>query len=219
MPKFYKKVSRGNRTRFVQRKRPMFGRMDKAAYKMAKTALSLINTERKFHDVSQSANVTAAGSIDMLNIISQGTTDSTRVGDSIKAYNFLLRLKLEENSSPVPACVRFILIKDHEPRATGIPAVSDVLEAVSVVSPLNKEHGTRYTILKDWMVSLSPNGKQITHKKIFRKLNFHMHYKGNAGASTDAESNSLLLLYISDQSTSANQPVLTYRSRLRYIDN
>lgn len=218
--------TRRRRTTFYRRNRKGYdwAGMAKAAYKTAKTAISLLNVEHKVFDVTQAGvGVSSSGLLNQLHLISQGDTQVTRDGNEIKLESLLVRFTatIEPLNTPTTR-LRYILFKDMQslPGAAA-PAVSDLLENTSfpIISPLNivnANAGQRFVILKDKVFELDAVKRpQFTYEK-FMKISDHLHYVG--ANTTDIISPVYYILFISDQS-SMNDPTVEFYVRSRFIDN
>ncbi len=210
-----------------KKKRPSYYKYGMNALNMASKSLyvanklkRLINVEFKFHDVQHTTEViTDVPVIIQLTNISEGTTDQTRVGASIKATKLFIRLWFQLGASAV-SNVRIMLILDRQTNQA-IYSASDLLVDVTtsdnVISPLNLDNKHRFRVLFDRRYKMSNSGSQVINAQISKVLNTKFRYDANAGTIADLTSNSLSLLIVSNNTT--NGPDCTLFSRLRYIDN
>lgn len=237
----YKKFSRGRPARRinprVRKVKKMIGeqpsmveRIASGVGSVAKLASAIvplvtaINTEEKYFDTTASVNpLKSTPTIQALNLISQGLTDSTRIGNSIKAQSLMCRFHFSGNfaAQPVNVC-RYMLVVDKAVNAAtpvAAPTLSLILEQSSnLLSPINKDQGDRFVILKDKIFTLNlpgtGGGHAVLHKE-FKKLDFHIRYV--APNSTDLGPNAIYLIFWTDQTVQA--PTITYYTRLKYTDN
>lgn len=201
---------------------PMFGRLDRKAYKMAKKALRFLNVEFKHHDVKATIQaISDTPLIVELTNISQGDTDTTRVGAQIKLSQLNIKLDAIINSSASPTFLRVMLIKDKQ--TNQLPyAASDLLEDISIsdsiVSPLNLHNKFRFRVLYDRVYTLSAaGGEPLRYFQINKILNDKIRYDASSGTIGDLTSTSYSLLLVSNQPV--NTPAVTFFSRVRYVDN
>lgn len=195
---------------------------------MAKTALrgvnflrSVLNPERKFVDVDGGGGafaVSNTGFVTYLSGIAQGDGVNSRDGNSVKTSDMLFRFAFTlDPAATVPCRVRMILFIDTDNLGT-VPAVNDVLQTVSALSALERttQSGGRFKILADRIMSLTLIKSSITGK-IYKKLGHHLKYGGTTSAGADAREGAVFVLFISDQA--ANDPSVSYNSRIKYYDN
>lgn len=186
----------------------------KKAWSATKYIKSLINVETKFFDVTQTGlSISSSGSIYPLSQIAGGSAYNQRDGNSVKAVSNLCRLSAVLNSPAESVFIRCIIFTDAEQRAS-TPAVSDVLESVGYLSPINHINGSRFQVVSDTLLVLKKDMNAIS-KKYFRKLNSHI--KFSSATSTDTKEGNFYMLLLSDQAT--NVPTVNFLNRLRYVDN
>ncbi len=225
---YYKrdKHYKGRYPRYKKVKRPMFGRLDKAAYSMAKKALSLINTEFKLKDTVELGLVIVdgVGVIKQLTNVAQGDTNVTREGNSIKIVSIYTKFMFHINASASSSQVRCMLILDTQTNGA-IYTTDDLLESVanltSLISPRNTDNAHRFRVLYDKMVVLNQNITAVSSTtrflKVYKKVDLHMRYATNVGDITDLTQNSISVLLISNEAT--NTPTVDINFRLRFLDN
>lgn len=202
-----------------------FGVMQKAstkgglayrAFRMAKKLSNAINTEYKAYDVTS-----VAGSVDynggvssLAALISQGTTDNQRIGDSLKLQNLTLRYIGVRNTAD--SILRVMVIFDPQNK---ISAVTDVLaatgSAISVVSPKNYDKRFYSNVLYDRTMTLTSADHPYVIEDIVIPVDKHVQY---SGGTTTVNTGDLKLLVISNVVTT-NLPTLTYYARLTYTDD
>lgn len=187
------------------------------AYKMAKQIKGLLNVEHKFIDTGVVTDTPInTGQVDYLSGLAQGTTNTTRVGVSIKVTSLYMRLQCVMNSGATTTMLRLIVVKDKENRGSA-PAVTDILQSADVRSFISRDTAMRYKILVDKYVTLYTSYPQKVFD-IYKKLNHHIKYTGAGGAVANQLEEGLFFLLISDQAM-ATQPTVLYNSRIRFVDN
>lgn len=180
---------------------------------------SLINTEAKYIDTAASLNITSGGVVVPLNLCAQGTSVTTREGNSVKNHSIACKYTAYWNTASVLPFqwIRFMVIHDSQTNGT-LPAVSSILQALSYLSPKNDANRQRYRTLHDKMYCLSQQGNPNIEDSYFMKLGDHTNYGlGNTGLIGDISTGAYYLVMISDAGT--NAPGAAWYNRLRFIDN
>jgi hypothetical protein len=181
-----------------------------------------MNEEVKFVDTTKaSAAVTNAGVITPISLLAEGSTSSTRDGESIRAHGLELKWQSIYNGVPGYNLTRFLVIADAECRGAA-PAVADVLESTgavtSVLSPWNHLGAPRFDILFDSGVLPQSTGHNgILARECVIPLKHHVRYNGAAGAIGQSYEGTLFVVEIAD--SAANGPSTSWYSRLHFIDN
>lgn len=196
-------------------------------------AIAAINTEHKYYDVTQAVTAYVPGTNDqILNLtggITQGTTDITRIGNSILAKDLSLRMALDFPSTIGAPNVtgihcRMMLLCWKENIQLNSPTAARIFEApTNLYSPINKDYSDQFVVLKDKFFTLRSDGSGIasttgqTHMKIFKNLNWHIRYQ--AGGAADGTTNHIILVLRSSAAGVSNAMNCTYYSRLNFTDN
>lgn len=191
------------------------------AWTAVKYMKTLINSERKLYDFTQTGfTVDYTGTVIRLSDITQGDATNQRNGRSVLA-NYLL---FQGNCARVTAdsLIRIILFRDK--MQTGTAASTDqLLQTVgsqqAVFSSLDASFAGRFDILSNINLNLnSATGTNRTFKR-YVKLNKHIKWQTVATGGNPMEGH-LYVLIISDQSAaSANKPIVQFCSRIGYRDN
>lgn len=178
----------------------------------------LVNTEFKYVDHVATITPSTTATLLALNDMAQGDTSSTRDGQSILMKSVYLQFTSTINASGVATFIRCILFLDSQANASIATVATLLLNATDVTSPLLIGSGNRYKVLYDRRIALTSAGRQGAISKCYKRLNIHTKYNtGNAGTIADIVSNSLVLLFMSNEAT--NTPSISYSARLRFIDN
>lgn len=98
----------------------------------ANYALSQLNTEKKVKDGAISVSPPITGSIQLLNGLAQGITNTTRIGDSVRFTNLALRIRMDGHAT-TDSIVRLMLVRDKAPNG-GLPSMASLLNTVDVKS-------------------------------------------------------------------------------------
>lgn len=182
------------------------------AFALARKVADQVNTEYKYVDVTDLASPTYSGYVATLNNISQGVTDTTRVGDSCKLQNLTLRGSITRNGTD--GHVRIMILWDKQAKVT---SASTVLEntgtAYATLSP--KKYDTRFQTkaLKDFRVHVTQDSP-IKEFNMVIPINKHTQFDA---ATSTIDTGVLRILIISDMA--ASQPITSYYSRLTFTDN
>lgn len=188
------------------------------ALSIAKSVAELINVEHKENIKSaQNIPITTGGTMIGLSLIEQGTGHYQRNGMSIKLRSIFGRAHFIRNtSSGSNVSVRMIMFIDHQTNGV-VPAVTDILNSMHYLSPLNSLYGRRFRVICDEMLSLGQGSSTNEVLKCYRKLDHHMEFKGTAATSSSISKGAVFLLLISNELT--NPPTCDYNFKLRFIDN
>lgn len=210
----YRKVARAlNRGRKYARPVVNTAILAAKAYTMAKALKRSNNIEYKIAPYLFDASVTWSGAVASMIPISQGLTDSTRVGDSIKLQNLTLRYLALKGG--VDSFLRVMVIRDDQNK---VSSVSDVLETISsansVISSKNYDKRFQSKILYDKVHNLNSAASTQAKVDIVIPLGYHAQFTGN---TTTVQTGDLKFLAIS--SVAANTPGLTVNGRITYTDN
>lgn len=185
------------------------------AWRATRYIKGLVNSEMFHKDTSFSNTIiSSSGYVQPLCSIAQGDTTGARTGNSILVRNLLLRIRWSKDGAASTTVGRFILFQDKQQVGDTTPAVTDILEAADVDSPLNLSSSGRFKVLMNKTINLTTYNP-IYHKETYRKLYTHVRYNGTG--ATDYQKGGLYLLFISDQPT--NTPAVDLYARLGYHDN
>lgn len=216
-----------------KKKRTMIKPMTKSkfnsvtAYKATK-ALSIIRAikrsqEKKHHDTPLAGvtlsndGIVAMPSV-ILNNMSPGTTDTTRIGDSVFCTSLLMKYTIQLINNTTTSTRLIIFIDKY---SNGLVA-ADILALVAVAnvinSPRNYDKRLQSKIIYDRTHNLSNGGaNEIIHVKKYIKLNAKTQF---INGSLSFTRNVIHLLAFSDLPfASPDLPVLNFYSRLLYTDN
>lgn len=200
-----------------------YSKKSKNAYNMAKKALKKVNKissgiEVKHHDL----DITGPINLDWnpqyasLNNISQGLSDTQRVGDSVKMLGLRFKIHVDLNTVG-EALVRCILMYDKENtinsetqfiETTGVPN--------SIESPFDVDTRNKYTILHDKVYSMSNGNKRILYINLNKKLNKHCQFQ--AGTTTITKGRLRFWIYTDTSDLLVAKPQWYGYSRVYYQD-
>lgn len=200
--------------------------MARTALKTARFVASLVNAEEKYNDVHTQFYF-GQDYCQELTSIPQGTDADERNGNSIRAKSLWVRVNTKadmtyfNNIGTYPSARLIIFIDTNQDGSAPVP--SDVLETVSVVSPLNTDNVGRFTILKDIFYPLTL-GQSTKSFEIYLPLNHHVRYSGPGATAPELRDGNMYLIWISDLPPSGGGPITAagetdVMSRFRFLDN
>lgn len=173
------------------------------------------------------SNIDNSGTlIRTLNVISAGTGLPGRIGNQVATKSVYYQYVLNFGTGPVPNAIRHILFWDKQPNSDTATA-ADLLAIDTtgtgtpnlLTTPMNLTNRDRFVILADERTTLSPNGDQIRIISGFRKINQRTTWPAPASGSDDfPQTGSLVVLFVSDETVTANEPNVYGTWRIRYID-
>lgn len=211
------RVRRGGARRTPNRMQVYGGALNQLRKDIAQM-YQFINTETKYVDISASAAVTAgAWNFVILNTMVQGTTASTRLGQSIRSHGLELRCSVLINAaSLVPQGFRVVVFIDKQPNQAN--AVLTTIYPTGLLTPRTVSYVDRYSILFERTFTFSPNDNGMMLFDYIAKQTWHTEYEtSNVGTVADITKNALYLMWYSDQG--ANTPTFAYNSRYLFFDN
>lgn len=151
-------------------------------------------------------------------LITQGITDSTRIGNNIRVKSFTLKGFFSDSVANV---VRIILAWDRQCNGA-TAAVTDILATGAVNSQYNSDYvvgqgGNRFDIITDKRYVIQPTVATQSDYQLYQYTwngNKVVHYDGTAGTVADVVSNNLVFLYIADSATTD----FAGNIKIKYVD-
>lgn len=186
--------------------------------------------ELKFYDadefgVNPPANtpqtVTNTGVTACLNQLVTGTGVQNFLGNQIAIKSLSYRVELDLPATPanqLPTSGRVVLIWDKQPNGTLAPW-STIFQSSNYLSYVNNNFRDRFVILRNDQFALSPNGDQTLFFERNVKINMLTTFANGQSSAGVPQTGALLVAYIADQATAANQPTINGWFRIRYYDN
>lgn len=190
------------------------------------------SAERKFKDTTKgSTAIASAGTIfnDTIIALSEGNTDSTRIGNRVNVKSVMLRgivqLAAATDVANTSQVVRIIIYLDKQ--ANGATAsVTDILASADFQSFNNLDNSDRFRTLAETTIDMMTPGAVATgaaytygefNQSFFlkAKVNLDFKYKGNAGTIADLASNNIGVLVIGKSDALGT---CAYIARVRYTD-
>lgn len=215
---YRRRYRRRYRKRGYRKAKPGFGSM---AWNLAKKAASgvvkyYLNPEYKFLDwTNTTISPTAPEVYGDPSWLAAGTSETTRTGNTVKFTSIQMHFSLTKATAATQTIVRLVLVSDISSNGVA-PAYTDVFSSTSPLAFVNKNNGRRFHILMDRLVTLDSSYPQ----KIFRfykKLQHHVKYLGNNASDAALGQGAIFFMACSNEST--NGPLVSTRSRVRFLDN
>lgn len=187
--------------------------------------------EKKYFDTTKgSATPAATGTILnlSLNLIPQGTTESSRIGRKVIVTNLYLHgqmiLPTTNDETATSDTLRLIVYIDKQ--ANGATAtIGDLLQTTDWRSFRNLSNQERFVFLKDKYYDLNATvncsattqttGDFAFHFKCYKKLDLPIEFSSTTGAITEIKSNNIGVACISEGGVAQ----INYIARIRYTDN
>lgn len=185
--------------------------------RIAIRAMRMSKPEYKFTSVSADIVPDWNGSLYDLNNLSQGITDTTRVGDSIYMCKCTLRMQIEIGNPLVPVVLRVIMFFDTQDK---ISTVTDYLSSAGnvygVVAYKNQDNKYMTKTLYDRSFPLSSNGKDNFTVRAIVPVHKYSQYNQTV---TSPVTGNLKLLFISNTNTAGAHPQVVWTTMLSYTDS
>lgn len=201
------------------------------AYRMAAKVASIINSEKKFNDVSLSPAPDTTANITCLTNMAQGDTELLRHGLTIKADSLQLKGVIymdATNSTTAGEVLRIMIIQDKDNNNGTAPTITNILEASGVTQMRNRDNYKRFNVLFDKLYVCDTAKKAIPFR-FFKKFYNWKDKQGNptkgyhctfTGANAaDTAQNHIYFVVLGNVATASTASVLTIESRFRFYDN
>lgn len=219
------RTSRRSFKRTTFRRRSSFRRSSRPMRKMvARTAQRVINNnlEKKYQDLSFNATIPSDGSaIQKLTSITQGTGDSSRIGDKIRVLSWKCRFQFV--AADTTNAVRMILFQWHPDDNVSTPILGNILQQINYTSYYNHDQGNLFSVFfdKTYTLQSSDMANRVTTQTYrfgkktgkMRWIKQNIKFNGNTPTGSD----NLYCIFVSD-STAGPHPTVNGSSRLVYTD-
>lgn len=185
--------------------------------------------EKKYFDTSviSVADATAGIIIPSLNLVPQGTTDQTRIGNKITIRNINIHGYCNNDDQTTVAFagsnIRVIVYLDKQANGAAA-AVTDIVKTAALSSFRNMDQVDRFVILVDKVI-FNPvectNALHTTNQRHYWSVNkkcmIPIHFSSTTGAIAEVRSNNIGILYLSD-TVDAN-PAANGIARVKFTDD
>lgn len=184
--------------------------------------------ELKVIDITQTTvAATTAGTVTLLNGVTQGTDYTQRIGRKIWLKSILLRFTLVPNTAsntPAGDSVRLLVVYDAQCNSAA-PVIGDILQNSAFNDPMNLNNRDRFKILADKFVTLgacqyntgtlaagAPFAKQV---KIYKKMGMEQIFSGTGNTVGSISTGGIFLVIIAGFNSQTN---VIYTARTRFLD-
>lgn len=176
----------------------------------------LINIETKVAEATGTASISTTGAVTSCSLIAQGLDYGNRVGDSIKLQRIEFRVRWTVGTGTGTFC-RVLLVRDLDGYGTK-PGLTDVLQAVTVLSPKNYLNADRFSILYDELSTLNQSDT-VSVSMYDSPHEGHIKYLGTTAADASSGKGSLYLMFLSNEAAGVTAPTVVLHSRIYYTDD
>ncbi len=185
--------------------------------------------EKKFLDseVNLAIGATAGLIEDSIVHIAQGTNETERVGRSITVTNIHVNALpfLNAHATISSDLGRYILYVDHQCNGA-TAAVTDILEAATILRHRNLANNTRFTVLMDKKIVITSTVRDTTNnldEEAYKYFEFHwsdpkgikIEYNGTTGLIAQIRQNNIGVLWINEKGNMSVKSMI----RVRYTDS
>lgn len=177
-----------------------------------------LNVEKKHYDYAISQNALQTGSITLLSDITQGVSDSERVGTKAFLTTMFCHFIFKMNPLSTFDNIRCLIVLDKQ--GYNAPAVTDILEPANLASTLapisqyNRSYMGRFRILYDKLITLCQGGKDTVEFRKILRVNAKAHYIGLGTTFM----NQIYIVLAGDNGNILALPVCNAVFRLIYTD-
>lgn len=173
-------------------------------------------SETKWFDTTDPSTIVPIGGVVLapsLNLIPEGTTESSRLGRKARVVSIHIKgailLPGTANSTAALDRVRFIVLVDKQANGAA-PIVTDYLETAQINSFRNLSNSQRFTSLYDKTRVLHSNAgagadaatdiypPMVSTLTINKKLNLPLEFSSTTGAITEIRSNNIVVMALSE---------------------
>lgn len=200
----------------------------RGAYKMARKIARVVNSEKKYHDVTLAIAPDTTASVTCLTSMAQGDTELLRHGNSIKMEQLYVKGNIVMDTAVPNEIVRILIVRDNDNNQGTAPTISEVLESSGVLYLANKDHSKRFKILMDrkYYCDTSRPAKPITFFKQFKMYKdkagnptLGQHCTFTAGTANDTGKGHVYFIVVGNTATASTSSQINCQSRFRFYDN
>lgn len=191
--------------------------------------VAAINTEAKYYDYATTVSAYNPGTNDQIipltGGISNGTTDTTRIGNSLLAKDLNIRFSAYWLASTTVYVgeTRMIIFAWKENYQDNPPTAAKLFETpADLRSGFNKDYTDQFVVIKDKTFAHNAHisaavTQGIISSKFYKKLDFHLRFDGTT--NVDYTQNHIFMCIRGGGATSANASTVQLYSRLNFTDN
>jgi len=189
---------------------------------IAVRALASTDQELKAIDFNTAPNALAipenAPLFFALNTVAEGNTLDSRIGKQLKMRSIQIMMKFSLPASQNTTQFRGQLMLDKQPNGAIATAASVFTDATqfTYLSPLNLNNRRRFKILKSFRVVLDLANVSTRIVTLFKRVPMKTTYNAAGGGSGQINTNSLFIVFTSDQPAGNSGTVEIY-ARLRFV--
>lgn len=168
-----------------------------------------------------SLDVDTGGGIQLLNGLTRGAADGTRIARGVHMVGMELRAYVTTPEAATEQSGRVIIVYDRQPNGAAL-AITDVINTSTTIGVRQYDNEKRFEVLYDNVYTIQEHGAEFKqpHFEIYLPLNHIVHYNsGNAGSVADIVSGSLYIISVGNVAAApADTGTYSFRYCLRYID-
>lgn len=196
-----------------------YANMAYKGFRIATRVAGLVNVEYKVKDLVATATPSTSGSLSLLNGLTKGDDYNNRDGRQVRWKSIQMYLRSTLHASATNTSIRVIIFIDKQASETAPTAAAllDLTTASAVDAFRNLSNRKRFVIIADKRVVINTNYPEKT-TRLYKRLDMKQIFDdSDAGTVSDITTNSLYVLFLSDEAT--NVPSIVHNFRLRFIDN
>lgn len=198
------------------------------AYNMARVVASIVNSEKKYHDVGNTWEHDTTANITCLTNMEQGDTKILRNGDTIALKSLQFEAFVNRDVDEKFETVKIALVEAIDNLEGTPPTWTDVYETSSPLSFREKDKPKRFKVLKEWVLPHTED-KAVRHLEYYHKFPMMKDRRGNptvshkvtfdGGNANEYCRNHIFLMMLGNVATAETLSSINWISRIRYYDN
>lgn len=187
-----------------------------------------MSRETGFVDVAATTyNFDTTGSVALLNTVAQGASVNQRVGKRVQLKSLQARGFIQNSATASINDTAMLIVYDRRPTGA-LPAVTDILTAVSSLAMNNDANSGRFSILKrvDFLLAGNSSAAANYTETMAQSADFYLDLKGlptaykaaATGAIGDIEQGALYLVTVGVTAAGTAAATASLAFRLRFVD-
>lgn len=185
------------------------------------------NVERKILDTTNVTDITTTPASIVLNMMAQGTSANTRIGQRILIKSIQLKINLVRENAATTTLqqVHLSLVYDRQSKGAVAAVYGDVWGGNTFPgTDLRNADGLgRFFVIWDHVENIegvNMGGSSSKFIEFFRKVNLPVYYNtGNAGTVADIDTGALILMVKGSTAAGADDVDTTISARIRFTDS